>query len=149
MNARRQALAAAVEEPSLDALRANVGVLRDALYDAYHTCLNGVRRDDPHWDEIGQLHHAGHRLADFHERRAARAEKIAQAALATDAISDELRAEILKGLHGSTRRDAKLLSERDAELLESYRLLGTEDRAVVRRYIGWAAGTIERTNAGE
>jgi hypothetical protein len=82
---------------------------------------------------IYNLVHAATRLGSLWEHQAKRHQRMLQSALATDALTDEQRSEILTGLHGSTHRDAKLLTESELELVEAYRQMENDDRAVVCR----------------
>ena len=55
------------------------------------------------------------------------------AALATDALSDRDRTAIIRALHGSTQRDARLLRESERELFDLYAGLTDADRQMFRR----------------
>ena len=51
------------------------------------------------------------------------------------------RAAIVRTLTGSTRRDAKLLSAADRELLDAYRAISAADKGAIRRVLLVMAGT--------
>jgi hypothetical protein len=109
-----------------------------AFYDAYHTAKEEARAaglpTDGHSALFAVLHN-GRKLAELWETRANALSRQLQAALASDALTDEQRAAIVKTVTGNTRRDAKLLAASEREMLDEYQALSSVDKVTARRII--------------
>jgi hypothetical protein len=71
---------------------------------------------------------------DFHARRVKAVERALRAALASDAISDEQREDVLAVLYGAkgVGRDPKLLSEYESQLIDHYRTTDAAGKQMLR-----------------
>jgi hypothetical protein len=80
---------------------------------------------------------AGCRLAGFWESHFKRLDRTLNMLLASDALSGPIRADVLIAKR-ATLRDAKLLTEHEAELVAAYRKLSSKGRSAIREMAQWA-----------
>lgn len=105
--------------------------LRKTFRDAYYALREHIPEpciapcDDPLWD-------AYVRLVGYYERQVRRLRQNRYAALATDNLTDNQRAAVVRTLFGTTNRDAKLLSDVEARMIGQYRTVPANDKAMVR-----------------
>ena len=110
----------------------------DAYYEAYQAIQDDARDAGLPIDgssPLSRMFRAGHHLVDLWQRRAQRLTRQLQAALASDALSDDQRAAIVKTITGSTRRDANILNAGERDYLDDLRALDDRDRVAVRQII--------------
>lgn len=100
----------------------------------------GVRDSGDQRSALSRMFHAGNVMARLWERRAERLQRQLQAALASDALDEVTRASIVKTLTGSTRRDAKLLTAGDRELLDAFSAITPAEKGAIRRVLLAMAG---------
>jgi hypothetical protein len=131
MSAAIVPLTATSDEPHQKANDA-LGAFRSAFWELHAQARDAGLRVDPS-SPVSRLFRAGCRYAHAWERRATRLQRQLQAALASDALTDDQRAEIIRTLTGNTRRDAKLLTASEREYLDELHALSQADRAAVRR----------------
>lgn len=86
---------------------------------------------------VSALFQAGNDYAAYWERQFKRVDRILTSLLASDGLSEGARAATV-GRRFGTRRDASLLTEHEAALVEAYRALAPAGRATLRQVIGWA-----------
>jgi hypothetical protein len=120
--------------------------IHDSYYQAFLAMQNAaVGAGLPvHCDSLfSQMFNAGHRLADFWQRRAHRLDRALRVALASDCVSDQHRAEIVAVLVGSKklRRDKKLLSEAEGQLIADYRRMDTDGKQMLRTLLSRIANS--------
>jgi hypothetical protein len=122
--------------------------MRNRFSGAYMALLNACRQRSDGAIEtlVVDFFDAAVRCSDYWERQFCRVERILTSALARDEMPEGLRASIVAQRYG-TRRDAGLLTEQEAQLVERYRNLSPIERQAVRQIVGWAASAanVDRT----
>lgn len=83
------------------------------------------------------LFHTGCRYAEYWEKQFKRIDGILQGLLASDCLPDHLRTSAIRRRYGA-RRDARLLSESEADLIAQFRMLSAQQRHTVRTVVAWA-----------
>jgi len=88
---------------------------------------------------------AGFRLSAFLERQVKKYRAMLNRALASDALGEEQRLEILQGMHGQRARsiETKPLSNDEREFIVQFRTMGTDDRQMFRTLLKRFAGAAE------
>lgn len=112
-------------------------VKQDRLRRDFHDAYDALRDRNGDRRAVGDcgLFQAHCRLVTFYEGRITRLERSLTNALASDALADEQRADIVMALHGTTARDVNLLSESERTHLDAYRAMDPKDRAAVRNVV--------------
>jgi hypothetical protein len=95
---------------------------------------------DAYWD-------AARALVGFWENRARTLQRALTNVLATDALDEGQRRAVVRALHGSTARDASLLSRSEGRIIEQYRSLPAADKAMVRVMLDRLAKMAEQERA--
>lgn len=94
--------------------------------------VNVDRRDD-----IDDLFYAGCRWAEYWQKQFTEADRVTKGVLASDWMPEHLRSSLIRQRHGS-RRDGRLLSETEADVISQYRSLSAARRRTIRQLIVWA-----------
>jgi hypothetical protein len=108
----------------------------DRAYNAaYRDMDNLLREHGLPTTMLERLLFAGVKLTDAAKRQTSRLRNQLEAALASDGLTDDVRQSILLTIEVPRNRDGALLSEREAQIIETYRTLDAEDKAAVRHVV--------------
>jgi hypothetical protein len=115
--------------------------LRDRIYADWEVARGDISTgsDVP----VNRLFHTALAYASFWKRQAEKSDRLLNAALASDALTDEQRRKILATKY-ITKRDAKLLSDGELQLVDQYRTLSPAARAALRELVKWARAASPR-----
>lgn len=106
--------------------------LHHAAFWKLASLVNIERRDD-----IDDLFFAGCRWAEYWEKQFKAADRVMNGVLASDWVPEHLRSSLVRQRCVS-RRDGRLLSETEADVISQYRSLSAPRRRTIRQLIVWA-----------
>ena len=119
-----------------------------AFYEAAFA-LRDATQKTPYREASEQLFRASCRYWRLWETRVRQLERALRAALASDALSEEQRAQIIRGLYDGRRvtvRDTKTLTADEAAMIERYRAMDPQGRRMLRTLVARLSVASEGTS---